>query len=335
MAALSDYTSGRISLANGSTTVTGTGTLFNVAKFREGDTLQIQNLTAVIASVNSDTSLRLTAPWTGTTLTNAVYRARYLPDGARVTAQATTLIELLGNGNLQSIAGLTGAADKGLMFTGAGTAGLFDLTTLARTFLSRSTGAGMYGDLGEIPNAQLPGRLRPVSPNIGDANTANENGFFSSDGSSTNVPSSSPAVILNIRYSATGGYQRWVSVTGDEVYERRQSGGNWPTWKRVDIVATRTASSAVITLPTSAGNLIVQLATTTASTDGGGFGDFALATTYPTAQITCVMNTGNYSASSSVIGPRTGAADLTTSRVFFRSGALSSLIRINYISIGY
>lgn len=106
MAVLSDYTSGTISLANGSTAVTGTGTLFDVAKFREGDTLQIQNLTAVIASVNSNTSLTLTMPWTGTTLTNAPYRARYLPDGARVTAQATTLIELLGNGVLSNLAEL-------------------------------------------------------------------------------------------------------------------------------------------------------------------------------------------------------------------------------------
>lgn len=106
MAVLSDYTSGTITLANGSTAVTGTGTLFDVAKFREGDTLQIENLTAVIASVNSNTSLTLTAPWTGTTLTNAIYRARYLPDGARVTAQATTLIELLGNGVLSNLAEL-------------------------------------------------------------------------------------------------------------------------------------------------------------------------------------------------------------------------------------
>ncbi|TCQ78031.1 endosialidase-like protein [Ochrobactrum sp. BH3] len=106
MAVLSDYTSGTITLANGSTAVTGTGTLFDVAKFREGDTLQIENLTAVIASVDSNTQLTLTAPWTGTSLTDAPYRARYLPDGARVTAQATTLIELLGNGVLSNLAEL-------------------------------------------------------------------------------------------------------------------------------------------------------------------------------------------------------------------------------------
>lgn len=53
MAVLPDYTTGTISVANGSTTVTGTGTLFQTAAFRAGDTLQIQNLTAIIASVNS------------------------------------------------------------------------------------------------------------------------------------------------------------------------------------------------------------------------------------------------------------------------------------------
>lgn len=179
MAVLSDYTSGTISLANGSTAVTGTGTLFDVAKFREGDTLQIQNLTAVIASVNSNTSLTLTAPWTGTTLTNAIYRARYLPDGARVTAQATTLIELLGNGvlsnlaelgveegktpvgnaageyelvdasefgiqdpkgSLEKLSALTLVANKALSTDGSGNAQQIDLGTLGRALLAMASG---------------------------------------------------------------------------------------------------------------------------------------------------------------------------------------------------
>ncbi|MCX2696731.1 gp53-like domain-containing protein [Ochrobactrum chromiisoli] len=130
MAVLSDYTSGTISLANGSTAVTGTGTLFDVAKFREGDTLQIENLTAVIASVNSNTSLTLAVPWTGTTLTNAPYRARYLSDGARVTAQATTLIELLGNGVLSNLAEIGVEDGKTPVGNAAGEYELVDTGTL-------------------------------------------------------------------------------------------------------------------------------------------------------------------------------------------------------------
>lgn len=106
MPVLSDYTSGTISLAKGSVTVTGTGTLFEVTRFQEGDTLQIQNLTAVIASVDSDTQLTLTEPWTGTDIVDGPYRARQLGDGSRVSTQAATVIELLGNGVLTNLAEL-------------------------------------------------------------------------------------------------------------------------------------------------------------------------------------------------------------------------------------
>lgn len=237
--------------------------------------------------------------------------------------------------NLSGLADLTGAANTMPYFTGVGTMGRTALTALARTFLSRTTGAGMYGDLGEIPNANLPARLQTGSPNIGDANNATENGFYSADGTSTNVPSGSPAVVLSVRYSATGGYQRWVSLTGASVYERRQSGGTWSAWTRVDIEGSRTSSSAVITLPTTSGNIILQIGTTTANVDGGGFGDFALPVSYPTAQITSILTTGNMNASSAVLGPRTGPSDLSRSSVFFRSLTTSSLIRINYVSFGY
>ena len=120
MAVLSDYTSGTISLAQGSVTVTGTGTLFEVTRFREGDTLQIQNLTAVIASVDSDTSLTLTEPWTGTTIVDGPYRARQLGDISRYPTQAATIIDLLGNGVLTNIADIPVEEGKLLRGNAAG-----------------------------------------------------------------------------------------------------------------------------------------------------------------------------------------------------------------------
>ncbi|MFC0245833.1 hypothetical protein ACFOLL_12545 [Falsochrobactrum ovis] len=167
MATLSDYTSGTISLANGSTTVTGTGTLFDVAKFREGDTLQIQNLTAVIARVDSNTQLTLTEPWTGTTLTDAPYRARYLPDGARVTAQSTTLIELLGNGILSGLAKL--GVEEGKTPVG-NAAGQYEL----RDYIDDPNGT-----LGELADLDSVENLSELAEQILDANkvlTTNDNG---------------------------------------------------------------------------------------------------------------------------------------------------------------
>lgn len=183
MTVLSDYTSGTISLANGSATVTGTGTLFEVTRFREGDTLQIQNLTAVIASVDSDTQLTLTVPWTGTSIVDGPYRARQLADGTRVGTQAATLIELLGdgtlaglaalgveegkapvggpagqyvlqpiavddNGTLAGLAELVLAANKAITTDGSGNAQQSDLGTLGRSLLATQNAGAARGVIG-------------------------------------------------------------------------------------------------------------------------------------------------------------------------------------------
>lgn len=111
MAVLSDYIAGTITLTNGSPDFTGTGTGWLAAGFREGDTiLGIEGnpgVEYVIASIDDNGEGTLTQDWDGPSGTYA-YRMRYLADGARVTAQARNLIEMLGNGNLQALAGLTG-----------------------------------------------------------------------------------------------------------------------------------------------------------------------------------------------------------------------------------
>lgn len=123
MAPLPDYVAGTITLTNNSTAFTGSGTGWLAAGFREGDTiLGIEDnpgVVYVVESVTDNDSGTLTQPWDGPTGTYT-YRMRYLSDGQRVTAQARQLIEMLGNGNLQAVAGLPGTPNTLMMFTGAG-----------------------------------------------------------------------------------------------------------------------------------------------------------------------------------------------------------------------
>ena len=136
MAVLSDYLSGTITVTNGSTAFTGTGTAWRVVGFREGDTVQLQGFTAIIAGtsaadplIESNTAGHFTEPWAGASGTYA-YRMRYLPDGARVTAQTRALIELLGNGVLYSIAELPVEEGKLLIGNASGQYVLIDRSEL-------------------------------------------------------------------------------------------------------------------------------------------------------------------------------------------------------------
>jgi hypothetical protein len=67
------YTTGTVSVANGSTAVTGTLTAFS-ALVREGDLLLIGNSMGVIAAdPATDTALTLVNPWGGSTVSGAAY----------------------------------------------------------------------------------------------------------------------------------------------------------------------------------------------------------------------------------------------------------------------
>lgn len=134
MPAASDYVTGTLSVTNGSINFTGTSTGWLLAGFKEGDTIiDITGATeymGVIATIDANGAGTLTKVWEGPTLVDVAYRMRYQPDGARVSAQARNLIELLGNGNLQAFAGLSGSANQVPIFTGPGAMTLVSKTDL-------------------------------------------------------------------------------------------------------------------------------------------------------------------------------------------------------------
>ncbi|GGA47256.1 hypothetical protein [Pelagibacterium lentulum] len=148
----SDYAMGTITLENGSDEFSGADTAWQLIGLREGDLLiDVEGATefwAIIGEITSNVGGRLTRPWAGPTLTDAAYRMRFTSDGVRSTAQAAMLRQQLGNGNLQAMAGLNGAANLLPMFTAPGV-----LTLVAKTELV--SGANYDIQVADVPARAL------------------------------------------------------------------------------------------------------------------------------------------------------------------------------------
>lgn len=143
--AILPYTAGTVTLANGSTTVTGVGTNWLSSGLAAGDDFRALGLNVRIASVDSNTQLTLAKNWPGASLpAGSNYEAYYRPDSERVLSAALQVLGSLMSGVVSAFAGLTWAADKLAYGTGAGTMALTDLTAHGRSILALSGGNGKF-----------------------------------------------------------------------------------------------------------------------------------------------------------------------------------------------
>lgn len=140
-----DYTGGTVSLAVGGTVVTGVGTLWETVKIVPGATFKVQNLDAIILSVDSNTQITLKEPWTGDALpAGSSYAIRFQPDGSSLAAATRDLIELLGNGNAYSLSELDGDVDKFPIFDAPNS-----MTIISRKEISNFLSLESYGAVGD------------------------------------------------------------------------------------------------------------------------------------------------------------------------------------------
>lgn len=92
------YTTGTVTVAAGSASVTGTGTNWLTSGVRNGDLLAARGLSVSILSVESATALTLVEPWPGPALTDAGYEIRFTHDTGRVLVAARTVLESIEAG---------------------------------------------------------------------------------------------------------------------------------------------------------------------------------------------------------------------------------------------
>lgn len=89
------YRVGAVTVSANGTAVSGAGTNWLAGGIREGDIFAARGLTATIESVDSATSLTLSAPWAGPALTASEYEIRYTPDASRVLAASRAALEAM------------------------------------------------------------------------------------------------------------------------------------------------------------------------------------------------------------------------------------------------
>jgi hypothetical protein len=149
------YTTGTVTIAQGSATVTGTGTAWQTNGIRPGDWLIIHPHIAIVQSVNSQTSITLTRDWSPATVTGTVYAIARVDDGTRVLQAANDLLAAFNSGPANGRFSDGSAATPGVGFAAQTNTGLFRPATSVlalsvngtERMRATTTGVNITGDL--------------------------------------------------------------------------------------------------------------------------------------------------------------------------------------------
>lgn len=288
MATKTDTTTGTITLTSGSTAFTTVGTNMLTRGHLPGDTIMHNGFVLVIETITGENAGTLRDPCPAGAAGAAVpVRIRYQPDGSRVMAAARALIELLGNGNVSGLAGLTLAANKLIKGVGAGVLGVQDFAAWAQSMLALPGTANRLPYLDAANTAALTPLTDYARSILDDADAATARGTL---GLSTAALTDTPGTFTSIqRFNAGITVNRdrpsdfWSVSSGWVFGEQGYLGhnGNNTTWLMNN--GYRNSSSSITTMGNNGSNFVAAIELSTTNTQGVLFRmDTSPATASPT-----------------------------------------------------
>ena len=238
MALAAHYDIGIASINNGATAVTGVGTSWQTAAILPDDEfVGADGRSARIASVGSNTSITLKANWPGTTQSGGGYYIRRALDALRAQESVLALLTMLNDGTLTGLAEAGSDINKGIRWTGPGTAELIDISNAAKTLLDDANTTAMRETLGiaalgiGVNGAQLPPLNGGGTP---DLNEVTLGGLYYVTAATANAPTAANYCALHLPFNnANAAAQLALGIGHENVRWRRKGGGNWQAWRSI------------------------------------------------------------------------------------------------------
>lgn len=215
------YNVGTATLTAGSTAMVGQGTLW-LGNVRPGDqVVSYTGQTAIVGTVNSNTSITLLRAYRGTSQTAQAYEILYTPDDPFTQQLAREVLQGISASALVKLGGVTPAARKLVHFDAAANAALADLSDFGLNLLASSDVFGWGAD-----NANI------AIPN-NNADTLTVNGVYRTISSTVGIPMAAIGQLVHMGQGGNVAVQVfYLSATTNRIWTRaRSTGNNWTPWK--------------------------------------------------------------------------------------------------------
>ena len=189
--------------------------------------------------------------------TGLTQRANLNFDGTHVVAtddSGNNQTDVALSANLQAVSGLTSAANKGIQFTGSGTAGVYDLTTAGKALLDDANAAAQRTTLGL---GALSTEASVTTSQIAAGTLVTESETIGSNDNDTTIPTSAAVKAYADSVGGSGNKFSTIAVSGQS---------NVVADTSTDTLTLAAGSN--VTLTTNAGTDTVTIA----SSGGGGGG---------------------------------------------------------------